>query len=274
MHYIDEGPPTGEVLVFLHGYPMWSFVYRALIIYYAALGYRCIAPDLIGYGLSEKPTDKHYHTLRRHLHNVLECLNSLNLREITLVMEDWGGPLGLGYAIRRIETMKRLVIMNTWVFQDTLPNRLNPLIPWIIRPGLGELFFGRFNLAFDVVLQRWSTRHLSEAVLMAYKAPFREPRERAALIQFPRMIRTSPTHPSANLMREIESGLATLKRMPTLLLWGEANPAFPLEVAMHWKTMLPRAKGPILLPGARHFLIEDAPDAVIGHLNTFLDGSD
>jgi pimeloyl-ACP methyl ester carboxylesterase len=241
-----------------------------LIVYYAALGYHCIAPDLIGYGLSDKPTEKSYHTLRRHIHNVLECLNSLKLSGITLIMEDWGGPLGLAYAQRRTETVKRLVIMNTWVFQDTFPNRLHPLVQWATRPGFGELIFGRFNLAFDLVLQRWSSRRLSEAVLMAYKAPFRDPRERAALIQFPRMISTSPDHPSAELMCEIESGLSDLNRVPTLLLWGEDDPVFPPPVAQHWKTMLPRARGPIMLPNARHFLVEDAPEAITVHLDDFL----
>ncbi|MBN1562871.1 MAG: alpha/beta fold hydrolase [Anaerolineae bacterium] len=273
MHYLDEGPPNGEVLVFLHGYPTWSFTYRALIVYYAALGYRCIAPDFIGFGLSDKPADKAYHTLRHHIHNTLEYLNVLRLRDITLIMEDWGGPLGLTYTLRRQETVKRLVLMNTWVFQDTLPNRLHPLVNWATRPGFGELIFGRFNLAFDLVLQRWSNRQLSEAVLMAYKAPFRDLRERAALIQFPRMISTTPDHPSAQLMREIESGLDALKRMPTLLLWGEADPAFPLQTAEHWKTMLPRAKGPIVLPQARHFLVEDAPEAVTRHLDQFLEAT-
>ena len=273
IHYLDEGPPDGEVLVFLHGYPVWSFAYRALIVYYAALGYRCIAPDLIGYGLSDKPIGKHYHTLRRHLHNVLECLNVLNLREITLVMEDWGGPLGLGYTLRRINTVKRLVIMNTWVFQESFPNHLHPVVAWAIRPGIGELLFGRFNLALDLILQRWSTHHLSEAVLMAYKAPFRNLRERTALIQFPRMISSSPDHPSAAIMSEIENGLGDLGQIPVLLLWGADDPVFPPEVAQHWKTLLPRAKGPFLLPHARHFLGEDAPEAITRHLDAFLDST-
>jgi pimeloyl-ACP methyl ester carboxylesterase len=271
LHYLDEGPPDGEVLVFLHGYPVWSFIYRALIVYYAALGYRCVALDYIGFGLSDKPTDKRYHTLRRHIHNTLECLNALQLDGMTLVMEDWGGPVGLGYALRRKETIRRLVVMNTWVFQETFPNRLHPLVKWATRPGIGELLFGRLNLAFELVLQRWSSRHLTEAVLLAYKAPFRELRERAALIQFPRMISTTSSHPSADLMRDIERDLPSLKRVPVLLLWSADDPAFPVELAQHWKTILPRAKGPVMLPDARHFLVEDAPEAVTRQLDAFLD---
>ena len=161
--------------------------------------------------------------------------------------------------------------MNTWVFQETLPNRLHPLVNFAMWPGLGELLFSRLNLAFPLVLQRWSARQLSDAVLVAYKAPFRDLRDRAALIQFPRMISTTPDHPSAEIMHEIENGLETLDRTPTLLLWGKDDPAFPPEIAEHWKSMLPRAKGPILLPNARHFLVEEAPESVTLYLDKFLD---
>ncbi len=270
MHYLDEGPPEGDVLVFLHGYPLWSFTFRALIVYYAAQGYRCIAVDHVGYGLSDKPTDKAYHTLRRHVYNLLECLNSLELRDITLIMEDWGGPIGLGYAQRRKEMVKRLVLMNTWGFQDTYSNRLHPLVNWATQRGLGELVFGRLNIVIDWLIQRWSERWLTDAILMAYRAPFKDTRQRAALIQFPRMISTSNLHPSAEMMREIEARLVDFKRTPTLLLWGENDPAFPPEVAQHWKTLMPRAKGPNVIANTRHFLTEDAPEAITRQLDAFL----
>lgn len=273
MHYVVEGPEDGEVLVFLHGYPTWSFAYRALLVYYGALGYRCIAVDYIGCGLSDKPPSRRYHTLRQHIQNLFECLALLDLRAITLVMEDWGGPLGLSYAIQHPENVKRLVIANAWAFQESYPNRLDSMVRWATQPGIGELLFGTFNLALNLVMQRWTARQLSEAVLMAYRAPFRDSHHRAALIQFPRMISTSPDHPSAAIMRGIEQELPTLRHIPTLILWGKENPVFPPDVAAHWKTMLPRAKGPFLLEPARHLLAEDAPDAIIQHLNAFFDGT-
>ncbi len=273
MHYVAEGPEDGEVLVFLHGYPTWSFIYRAPLVYYGALGYRCIAVDMIGYGLSDKPTKKRYHTLRQHIQNLFEFLTLLDLHDITLIMADWGGPLGLSYAIQRPDNVKRLVIINSWVFQDSYLNPLDSLIRWVTKPGIGELLFGTFNVAFTVVVQRWTGRLLSEAVIAAYKAPFRDTRHRAALIQFPRMINTGPDHPSAAIMRGIEQNLSTLRAIPTLILWGQEDPVFPPEVAAHWKTMLPRARGPVMIEAARHLLVEDAPDALIHHLTAFLDST-
>jgi pimeloyl-ACP methyl ester carboxylesterase len=271
MHYVDEGPEDGEVLVFAHGYPLWSFVYRAFVVYYAAQGYRCIAMDHIGYGLSDKPTGRHYHTVRRHIHNVMECLTVLNVHAVTLVMEDWGCPLALGYAIRYPENVKRLVILNSWAFQDTFTNRLNRFIHWTTQPGIGDLLYGTLNLVFTWGVQHWTARRLSSAVLAAYKAPFRDPRNRTALIQFPRMINIAPTHPSASTMREIEQGLATLTHIPALILWGERDSLFPPEVAHHWKKLLPRSSGPVFMSTASHFPAEDDPDLVIEHLDAFLD---
>lgn len=271
MHYIDEGPEDGEVLVFSHGYPTWSFAYRAFIVYYAAHGYRCIAMDHIGCGLSDKPSNRGYHTLRRHIHNLMECIHTLELRDITLVMEDWGGPFGLGYAVRHVTNVRRLVIMNSWAFQDSYHQRLSSLVRWMTKPGLGELLFGTLNLAFPLVMQRGTARQLSEAVLTAYKAPFRDARNRAALYQFPRMINTSPSHPSAPLMREIEQGLAQLASIPALIVWGRTDPFFTPDVAQHWKSMLARAKGPVLLDDAGHFVTEDNPEGAIQHLDALLD---
>jgi len=273
MHYVDEGPDDGEVLVFVHGYPMWSFMYRALIVYYAARGYRCVAMDHIGFGMSDKPTVRRYHTVRRHIHNLLECLNTLNLSDVTLIMENWGVPLALGYAIRRTENIKRLVIMNSWVFQDTLSHPMHPLVRVVTRPGLGELLFGVLNLAFPLGVQRWTARQLSAAVLNAYRAPFRDARNRMALVQFPRMISTAPHHESASMMREIETGLSQFKSTPALIVWGEDDPIFPPEIAHHWKTLLPRAKGPVMIPHARHYLAEDDPDRLTQHIDAFLDST-
>jgi pimeloyl-ACP methyl ester carboxylesterase len=274
MHYLDEGPEDGEVLVFLHGYPTWSFLYRAFLIYYAARGFRCIAVDHIGYGLSDKPANRRYHTLRRHVYNLIECIHALDLRDVTLVMQDWGGPFGLGYAVRYPENVKRLVLMNTWGFQDTFDHPLHPWIKLLTRPGLSDLLLSSPNLVFGMGFQYGTARHLSSAVIAAYKAPFKDSRSRTALVQFPRMISTSATHPSANMMRAIEQGLEGFRKTPALIVWGEDDPLFSPDVAAHWKAMLPRAEGPFVIETARHFLPEDAPEDVILRLDTFLEETD
>lgn len=271
LHYVDEGPADGPVLLFLHGYPLWSFEFRALIVYYAALGLRCVALDHIGFGLSDKPAARRYHTLAQHVQNLTEFIAGRDLRDITLIMEDWGGPLGLSYALAEPDRIRRLVLMNTWAFQDTLQNPLHRLVRWVTRPGLGELFFRASDLVFTLGVQRWTVRELSWSVLSAYKLPFRELRDRAALVQFPRLISTTPDHPNAPVMRMLETGLPALRRIPTLIAWGACDPVFPPAVAQHWKTMLPRASGPVLIDSAGHFLAEDAPDELVRHLDPFLE---
>ncbi len=269
LHYLDEGPRDGAPLVLLHSYPLWSFEFRALIVYYAALGWRCIAPDYVGCGLSDKPVARRYHTLTQHTANLTALLNSLELADITLVMEDWGGPLGLHYALAHQDQIKRLVLLNTWAFQNTIEHRLHPLVRLVTRPGIGEVLLGTFNLAFALGVQRWTARELSWAVLNAYRAPFRDRRHRAALVQFPRMINTTPAHPSAAIMRDIESQLDALRRIPTLIVWGADDPVFPPDVAQHWKSLLPRAVGPVLIEGAGHYLPEDASNTLVCHLDRF-----
>ncbi len=270
MHYIDEGPEDGDVLVFAHGYPTWSFEFRAVVVYFASLGYRCVAVDHIGFGLSDKPSSASYHTMRRHIHNLLELITALDLHDITLVMEDWGGALGMGYTVRHPSNVRRLVLMNTWVFQDTFSNRLHSLLRWLTKPGLGEVIFGVLQISVGIGMQQWSARRLSSTILTAYRAPFRDARSRRALVQFPRMINTTPTHASAVDMREIESRLHDLSSIPTLILWGAKNSLMSPAAAHHWKHMMPRAKGPILVPDAGHLLAEDAPDLLIEHLSAFL----
>ena len=274
MHYVDDGPPEGDVLIFAHSYPLWSFEFRALIVYYAAQGYRCVAMDYIGYGLSDKPGSRRYHTLRRHTYNLIELIGGLELRNVTLVVEDWGGPLGLGYAIRHVENVKRLVIMNTWAFQQSYVHRLHPLVHLVTRPGVGELLFGPLNLAFTLGVQHWTARELSPTVLQAYKVPFRDMRNRGALVQFPRMISTSASHPSAGEMRDLEARLTTLQHIPTLLVWGQNDPIFTPDVAQHWKQVLPRAQGPHFIAGAGHYPTEDAPDALVQQIDRFLESTE
>lgn len=271
MHYVDEGPPDGELLVFVHGYPTWSFTYRALLVYYAARGYRCVAMDHIGFGLSDKPTGGRYHTLRRHIHNLQELITVLQLKDLTLIMEDWGGPFGLGYTIRHCANVRRLVVMNSWAFQETYPPRLERLVRLVTLAGVGEFLFRTLNIAPTTFLQRVTARGLTPAVMSGYRAPFRENRSRTALVQFPRMIATGPEHPSALALREIERGLAELEHIPTLLVWGARDPIFPPDVARHWRRHMLSAHGPHLIEGAGHVLAEDAPEELIAHLDTFLE---
>ncbi len=115
MHYLDEGPKDGPVMLLLHGMPTWSFLYRDMIPPLVAAGYRCIAPDHMGFGRSDKPTDLHWYTIARHTEILTSLIVELDLQRITLVCQDWGGPTGLAQAATMPERFDRLVIMNTWL---------------------------------------------------------------------------------------------------------------------------------------------------------------
>jgi haloalkane dehalogenase len=115
MHYLDEGPADGPVMLLLHGMPTWSYLYRDMIPALVDAGYRCIAPDHLGFGRSDKPTDIHWYTIARHTEVLTSLITSLDLQDVTLVCQDWGGPIGLAQAATMPERFSRLIIMNTWL---------------------------------------------------------------------------------------------------------------------------------------------------------------
>ena len=118
MHYLDEGPKDGPVMLLLHGMPTWSYLYRDFIAPLTKAGYRCIAPDHMGFGRSDKPTDIHWYTIARHTEVLTSLLTRLDLKNITLVCQDWGGPTGLAQAAMMPNRFERLIIMNTWLHHD------------------------------------------------------------------------------------------------------------------------------------------------------------
>lgn len=115
MHYLDEGPRDGPVMLLLHGMPTWSYLYRDIIPAFVAAGYRCIVPDHMGFGKSDKPIDIHWYTIARHTEIMTSLITTLDLNNITLLCQDWGGPIGLAQAATMPERFSRLVIMNTWL---------------------------------------------------------------------------------------------------------------------------------------------------------------
>jgi haloalkane dehalogenase len=130
MHYVDEGPRDGPVALLLHGMPTWSFLYRDMIPGLAAAGYRCIAPDHMGFGRSDKPTDIHWYTIARHVEILTSLIAKLDLRRVTLVCQDWGGPTGLAQAAMMPDRFERLVIMNTWLHHEDY-SYTDAILQWI-----------------------------------------------------------------------------------------------------------------------------------------------
>jgi len=264
MHYLDEG--QGEVILLVHGNPTWSFLWRNLIL---ALRdrYRLVAPDHIGCGLSDKPVEYPY-TLAQHTANLRRLVDHLDLRHVTLVGHDWGGAIGLGAAVAQPDRFARLVLMNTAAFRSTH-------MPWRIRacriPVAGRLAVQGLN-AFSLAALWMATSHplrLSHEVRAGLLAPYDSWQRRRAVYEFVSDIPLAPRHPSFDTLLSIERGLDTLRDRPTCLIWGMQDWCFTPHFLERFQELFPAATThPIRTAG--HWVMEDAPDEVIGRTERFL----
>lgn len=268
LHYIDEGPrdPNRPTLVLVHGNPTWAFYYRELIAAWSA-EYRVIAVDHLGCGLSEKPASGPYRLADR-VRQLVALIRSLSLRNVTLVGHDWGGCIATGAAEDLPGIVTRLVLMNTAAFRA-------PSIPWRIAvcrwPVLGPLAVRGGNAflraAFLMALEHRD--RITPLVRAGYEAPYGSWAERVAIQRFVDDIPRSPEHPSYDTLMKIEQRLPELQAIPKLLIWGMKDwcftPWFLEQFEKHW----PEAQV-LRLTKAGHWLIEDAPEEVIGRVEQFL----
>jgi cis-3-alkyl-4-acyloxetan-2-one decarboxylase len=267
-HYVDEG--QGAPVVMLHGNPTWSFMYRALIADLRA-SYRVIAPDHIGCGLSDKPDDTRYtYNLAqrvRDLSVLLECVGVT--RDITLVVHDWGGLIGLAWAVRHAERVNRLVVFNTAAFPIPAPTRLPLSIRFCRNTALGAFFVLRFN-AFSAVASRLAPkRRLAAEVRRAYTAPYDSWANRIATLRFVQDIPLAPEHPSFEVVRETAAGLGSLRSRPVLICWGERDFVFNSHFLDEWIRRFPSAEVH-RFPDAGHYVLEDAADQIVPIVRSFL----
>jgi haloalkane dehalogenase len=261
LHYIDEG--QGEVILMLHGNPTWSFFYRNLAKYFSSKNYRVIVPDHIGCGLSSKPQDYEY-TLKNHIDNVCSLVEKLGLKEITLVVHDWGGAIGMGLATRYPHLIKKMVIMNTAAFRSLeIPARIN-----ILRNPVGEWFIRRFNGFAGPATTMATKKGLSPLVKKGFILPYDTFESRIATAKFVQDIPMSAAHPTYKTLEDIENKLTTIKA-PVLLLWGEKDFCFTMNFQKKWLEFFPQARA-VTYPEAGHYLIEDEKIAVQNEIEKFL----
>lgn len=268
-HYLDEG--RGEPVVMLHGNPTWSFYYRNLV---KALrpGYRVIAPDHIGCGLSDKPADSYYSfTLQQRVDDLEALLDSLNLRQkITLVLHDWGGMIGMAYAARHPERIARLVILNTAAFHLPAAKRL----PLALKIGR-ETQFGAFLIqglnAFVLLAARLGCKRnpMSADLREAYASPYKKWHDRLAVLRFVQDIPLQPDDPSYALVSEVDVGLHRLVDRPMTICWGEKDFVFDRAFLAEWQRRFPQAEVHSF-PDCGHYILEDAKDEVIPIIQAFL----
>jgi haloalkane dehalogenase len=245
MHYLDEG--EGDPVLLLHGEPTWSFLYRKMIPPLAAVA-RCVAPDYFGFGRSDKPTERSWYSYDRHVGSITRLVQELDLRRITLVVQDWGGPVGFRFAVENPDRVAKIVVMNT---------------------GIGARAPGEEWLRFQSFMRRVGTEIVagqlirlslmqptSDEIIAAYDAPFPVPESRIGIVQFPELVATSSEHPSAPAMLAVRDGLRRLDR-PALILFSDSDPIFSRQAAELMADLLPNAELDPPVEGAGHFLQED-----------------
>jgi cis-3-alkyl-4-acyloxetan-2-one decarboxylase len=266
LHYVDEGPRDSAPLLFLHGNPTWSYYWRRPIADLSAQGHRCVALDHMGFGRSSKPQRLSAYTLRRHVDNAVALIDALDLRDITLVAHDWGGPIGLGAVLERADRLSRIVLLNTWAWE--LPSFLPPFLREFRSEGLGEILILGGNLFVESIPSAMAQRDPNPVMMDAYRAPFPDYWSRAGMLAFHRDIPLTERDRSAPMMASIQAGLPSLDA-PVLLVWGMRDPVFQPAFLEQWRELYPRAET-IELAGSSHFVVEDDPAGVTGAIARFL----
>ena len=299
-HYLDEGPRASDAVVFVHGNPTWSFAWRRALLALRPRT-RCIAPDHVGCGLSDKPSGYPYR-LARHVENLERLLESLALERVRLVLHDWGGPIGLGWARRHPERVVRLVLANTAAFpmsgtgaalERSAPQPHPSRLP--AHPGGqtdGALRGHGFRLPFRLAACRvpvfgkvaiqglnafargatWMAveRPLAPAAKRGYLLPYGTWQDRVATHAFVQDIPLDPGDPSWEELVAIERSLARFAELPTLLLWGERDWVFTPRFREEWQRRFPRAQV-TRYADAGHYVFEDAAADFVRSLSAFLD---
>ncbi len=250
VHYVDEGPRDADPVLLMHGEPTWSYLYRHMIPRFVAAGHRAIAPDLVGFGRSDKPTERSDYTYARHVFWMGEVLRHLNLRNITLFCQDWGGLIGLRLWAEMPERFARIVVANT-----ALPTGDHPM---------GDAFVSWRNFSQEVpefragrIVFGGTTSKLSDAEVLAYDAPFPDETYQAGARQFPMLVPDRPDDPASEPNRQawqVIRGLDT----PVLTAFG-ADDRVMAGIDKVFQKLCPGAAGQphVILPDAAHFLQED-----------------
>ena len=268
-HYLNEG--QGEPVVMVHGNPSWSFYYRNLVTALSGQ-FQCIVPDHIGCGLSDKPSDKDYdYTLDQRIDDLEKLLVHLGVEEnITLVVHDWGGMIGMGYAARHPEKIKRLIILNTAAFN--LPKAKSFPIPlWICRnTHLGTVLVRGFN-AFSSIASYVGVKRkpMSKAIRKAYVSPFNSWKNRISTLRFVQDIPLIPTHKNYQLIENIDNSLEYFQSIPTVICWGLQDFVFDKSFLDVWKKKMPHAEINEF-SDCGHYILEDASNEVINIIQQFL----
>jgi haloalkane dehalogenase len=251
LHYVDEG--EGRPVVCFHGEPSWAYLYRKMVPPFVAAGHRVICPDYAGFGRSDKPTDRGWYTYDRHVELMTRLLEELDVREAVVVVQDWGGPIGLRWAVENQDRVGALAILNTRLFTG--------------RVSKGFMAWRDFaernpDLPVGFVIQGATATDLPDEVVAAYDAPFPNPESKAGAAQFPLLVPTSDEVPGAAEMKGVLDALSRWDR-PAVVAFSDSDPVFPYpRSGERFTGTIPTAGEQVRIEGAAHFLQEDRGELI------------
>lgn len=259
LHYLDEG--SGAPILLLHGEPTWAYLYRKMIPSLAQ-AHRVIVPDLVGFGRSDKVTQRDWYSYERHVHSIQQFVDRLDLEELTIVVQDWGGPIGLRIAVENERRFANLVILNTGIFRPG-PN-------W---PSPGFLQWRSFaernpDLPVGMIVQGATATELPDEVVAAYEAPFTDAASKAGAAAFPLLVPLKEDDPGAAEMAEVADALTRWAK-PALVAFSDLDPVFPQRAGESLARRIPNATF-VPIEGGSHFLQEDKGEEIAEHILEFL----
>ena len=262
LHYVDEGPRDASPVLMLHGEPSWSFLYRKMISGLVAKGHRAIAPDLIGFGKSDKPTEQSDYTFERHVKWMSDWLTATNLSNITLFCQDWGGLIGLRLVAAFPNRFARVIVANTGLPVGT--GMTDGFKQWLnFSQSVPELPIGE-------IVAMGTKKGLTDSVKAAYVAPFPDETYKAGARRFPALVPVTPEHASVAENKAAWEVLARFTK-PVLTLFGDSDPVTKGGERV-FQERVPGAKGQphTTIKDAGHFLQEDAPDELVRHIHALI----
>ena len=257
--HLDEG--EGRPVVFFHGEPTWSYLWRKVIPPVRDAGFRCVAPDYAGFGRSDKPVDLGWYSYDRHVELVKPLFEELDLRDAVAVVHDWGGPIGLRCAVEQADRFTAMVIMDTGLFTGEQPMSE----AWQTFRAFVER---TEDLPISMLVRNACARGMTDEVAAAYDAPFPEPGSKAGARAFPLILPTSPGMPGAAAGKRVLDALRADQR-PKLHLWADSDPIIPFKVGEKFAAVI-NAEPPRAIRNASHFLQEDAGEEIGGIIADWL----
>ena len=290
LHYVDEG--KGPVLWLMHGNTTWSYLYRKMIPLLVEAGYRCIAPDLMGFGLSDKPDDEAAYSLQRHVALMNGLIDHLDLHNLIVLGHDWGGPIALRYAIEHQHNVRGIVLLNTFVqrfpvnarerrIRDIITGPLPPVFPLLFKRPWSRFVIRRLDIFRKFVWMKWRRGNPSKTQGAGFRRPVdpramanyldvhQDPRTRAGIVAFAAMIPDRQDHPNAEYIDQIRHALERWN-IPVLVIWADGDMAWRPEEGARIAQIVPDGEF-YLVQNAGHFLQEDAGEEVAQRMIRFLE---